>query len=236
MKYSATSDDLTGVLFQPKTLTLLFAAWLFVVVVGSGVAISVTNMQMLSDAEVESMLSENERLAQAANVAYEDTVQEQLHAADATPVFPDRLVIPSIGTNLPISNPQTRNIAALDAELKTAAVRYPDSATLGQRGGNVLLFGHSSRLPVVRNQLYKAFNNIETLKDGDVIYVQSGSETYTYRVTNVYQASATDDKIALAVDGHRLTLLTCDSFGSKNDRWVVEAEFTGKKSATAYGG
>ena len=100
----------------------------------------------------------------------------------------------------------------------------------------MLLFGHSSRLPVVRNQLYKAFNNIETLKDGDVIYVQSGSETYTYRVTNVYQASATDDKIALAVDGHRLTLLTCDSFGSKNDRWVVEAEFTGKKSATAYGG
>ncbi len=234
MKYTTTPDDITRVLFQPKTLIRLFAAWLFVVVIGSGIAISVTNMRMLSDAEVETILSENERLAEAANVAYQHNTQEQLYTTDSIPVFPDRLMIPSIGTDLPISNPQTRDIAALDEALKTAAVRYPDSATLGQRGGNVLLFGHSSRLPVVRNQLYKAFNDIETLTNGDVIYVQSGSETYTYEVTNVYQASANDDKIALAVDGHRLTLLTCDSFGAKTDRWVVEAEFIGKTSTTAY--
>lgn len=236
MNYSHenTHDSLATKLFQPKMLLALILLWFAIVIIGSGIAISTTNSALLSDAEVENMLSENERLAQATNVAYaggSEVRNAEIAAANVAPVFPERLTIPTLGIDLPIANPNTRNIEALDEELKSAVVRYPDAATLGQQGGNVLIFGHSSHLPIVRNKFFKAFNDIEKLTEGEIITATSGNENYTYRVTRVYQASAaSDDRIALSVPGHRLTLLTCDSFGKKSDRWVVEAEFVGKAS------
>ncbi|QSH39415.1 sortase [Candidatus Kaiserbacteria bacterium] len=221
------SQTIAATLFKPKILWALAIAWLALVIIGSIITVSAANTG-LNDREVEALLSENERLALATNVAYNETNRAQALENNAITVFPDRLVVPSLGIDLPISNPQTRDIQALDEELKTAAVRYPDSAKLGEQGGNVLLFGHSSRLPIVRNQLFKAFNDIEKLSEGNIIQAHSGTDVYSYRVSRVYQANATDDKIALDVEGHRLTLLTCDSFGAKSDRWVVEAEFLGK--------
>ena len=223
------TSDLTAVLFQPKVLLGIVLLWVFVVAAGSSIAIFFTQQSMLSDAQVETLLSENERLALSANVAY---AQEQTVApadTETQAVYPGRLVVPRLGIDLPVSNPTTRDIAALDEELKSAVVRYPDSATLGIDGGNTLIFGHSSRLPIVRNQFFKAFNNIEDLADGEeiIVHAQNG-DSYHYRVSRVYRASATDDRIPLQVAGHRLTLLTCDSFGAKSDRWVVEADYTGK--------
>jgi len=224
-----TSGDIVAVLFQPKMLLVLVFVWLAFVAAGSALAIIATQNSLMSDSEIEAILSENEQLALAANVAYQSgNDAEPILAYDETPIFPDKLVIPSLGKELPISNPQTRDIAALDEELKSAVVRYPDAATLGQQGGNVLVFGHSSHLPVVRNKLYKAFNDIEKMSVGETIEAVSGRDVYTYRVSRVYEASAHGDSIALAVPGHRLTLLTCDTFGKKSDRWVVEAEFIGK--------
>ena len=229
-RYSA-AENIVSVLCTPKMFILLFWAWVAVVLIGSGIAIGVTKMSLLSNSEVENILSENERLALYSNVVYEeghDGYPSQTTVGETAAILPDRLIIPKIGTDLQVSNPESRNITVLDEALKTAAVRYPDSATLGQLGGNTLLFGHSSRLPIVHNKLYKAFNDIETLSIGDTIQVMSGGDVYTYHVSRVYQASAKDDRIPLAVEGHRLTLLTCDSFGSKSDRWVVEADYIGK--------
>lgn len=224
-----TSRDIVTVLFQPKMLLALVFVWFLIVAVGSSVAIYATEYALMSDAEVEAILSENERLAENVNVAYAAGAQQrQEDVVNAAPVYPDRIVIPSLGKELPVSNPQTRNIAALDEELKSAVVRYPDAATLGQNNGNTLIFGHSSHLPVVRNKLYKAFNDIETLSVGDTVQAYSGGDVYTYHVTRVYEASAEDDSIPLATDGHQLTLLTCDTFGKKSDRFVVEAKFVGK--------
>lgn len=224
------AKEVVALLFQPKTLLVLALGWLLLVSIGSLIAISATNTG-LNQSEVDALLSENERLALATNIAYEEGSIDRdadILASNPITVFPDRLVVKSLGIDLPVSNPQTRDIAALDTELQTSSVRYPDSAKLGEQGGNVLLFGHSSRLPIVRNQFYKAFNGIETLNNGDLIQAYSGNEVYDYRVTRVYQANATDDRIPLDVEGQRLTLLTCDSFGKKSDRWVVEAEFVGK--------
>lgn len=221
--------SMASLLLSPKMLLQLLILWMLFVGVGTGVAIFATKNAILSDFDVEQILSDGERLAEAANVAYVAApVAAPVVAPQGAPVYPSRLVIPSLGRDVPVSNPQTRDIDALDAELLSASVRYPDSATLGVQGGNVLLFGHSSRLPVVRNQMYKAFNDIGTLSKGSVVQVFSGRDIYTYHVSRVYQASATDAHIPLVVPGHRLTLLTCDSFGAKTDRWVVEAEFIGK--------
>ena len=106
------------------------------------------------------------------------------------------------------------------------AVRYPTSAMLGVNG-TVLLFGHSSYLPVVYNRAYKAFNKIQDLKTGEVISVYSGAKEYRYKVVGVRLADATDDVIELPADGKYLTLVTCDSFGRKTSRFVVTASFAG---------
>ena len=137
---------------------------------------------------------------------------------------PVKIVIAKIALDAPITNPASTEVEALDAELLKGAVRYPTSASLGETG-NVVLFGHSSYLPVVKNQAYKTFNNIQKLTVGDSITVYSSTAAYTYRVRSVTKESAESGAIPLSVSGKVLTLSTCDSFGKKSDRFVVVADF-----------
>ena len=142
-------------------------------------------------------------------------------------VLPERLTIQSIGLDLAIQNPSTRDIRALDALLQKGPARYVDSALLGQKG-NVVIFAHSSHLPVVHNQMFKAFNKIPELKNGDSITVSGGGKEYAYRVISVRRADANEDSISLAKgEGTRLTLITCDTLTSISTRWILEAEFVG---------
>jgi LPXTG-site transpeptidase (sortase) family protein len=142
----------------------------------------------------------------------------------STPELPVKIEIPSIKLAVTISNPTSTNTEVLDHDLLLGAVRYPTSAKLGEQG-NVLLFGHSSYLPIVRNQAYKAFNDIQKLHEGDTVTVYSSGTAYSYRVTSFMKQSAQDAVIPLDVKGNLLTLSTCDSFGAKTDRFVVTAEF-----------
>ncbi len=142
----------------------------------------------------------------------------------AVPELPVSIEIPAIGLSAAIANPDTTNVPALDALLLKGAVRYPTSAKLGETG-NVVLFGHSSYLPVVGNPAYKTFNGIQKLITGDRITVQSGGTAYVYAVTKVTKEDATVAGIPLAVAGRVLTLATCDSFATKSDRFVVTADF-----------
>lgn len=141
-------------------------------------------------------------------------------------VEPERLIIQEIGLDLDVSNPQTRDLAALDEVLKDGPARYMDSALLGEKG-NVLIFGHSSHLPVVHNAMYKAFNRIPELEDGDLIAVQGGGKEYVYRVTGIKQVDAEEGIIDLGRDTTKLTIVTCDTLTSKSSRFVLEAEFIG---------
>lgn len=138
------------------------------------------------------------------------------------PENPVRIEIPAIAMDVEIRNPETTNVAVLDEALLTGAVRYPTSAKLGAEG-NTILFGHSSYLPIVNNKAFKAFNEIQNLNDGDRILVHGETMTYVYVVTKVAEADAESAAIPLTSTGHTLTLATCDSFGKKTDRFIVEA-------------
>mgnify|MGYP001566130658 FL=1 len=140
--------------------------------------------------------------------------------------LPVRIVAKSIGLDKTVANPDATDVAALDAALLGGTVRYPTSAKLGEEG-TVLIFGHSSYLPIVRNQNYKAFNGIQKLKAGETVSVYSDTTEYRYTVTGVRLANATEDVIELPATGKFLTLVTCDSFGTKSDRFVVTAELQG---------
>ncbi|MCX6790093.1 MAG: sortase [Candidatus Kaiserbacteria bacterium] len=149
--------------------------------------------------------------------------------ATSTPVvllseLPVKIEIPAIKLSTSIANPVSTVIATLDQELLKGAVRYPTSAKLGETG-NIVLFGHSSYLPVVLNEAYKAFNDIQKLKAGDTVIVYSSDTAYTYEVRTVEKESTNNAGIPLSVTGRVLTLSTCDSFGAKSDRFVVTADF-----------
>jgi len=149
------------------------------------------------------------------------------------PAFePERITINGVSVDLPVLNPNSTDISVLDEALKEGAVRYPLSALPGQ-DGNVLIFGHSSNLPIVHNQMYKAFNQLPELEEGDVIKLQGGGQEYVYRVTSLRRTDANEELIDLSpTQGRKLTLSTCDNFGTKSARWVVEAEFVGAYSAS----
>ena len=140
--------------------------------------------------------------------------------------LPVRVAAKSIGLDNTVLNPESTGVAELDAALLKGTVRYPTSALLGV-DGTTLIFGHSSYLPIVRNKNYKAFNGIQKLKAGDTVSVYSSTREYRYVVVGVRLANADEDVVELPSNGKYLALLTCDSFGTKSDRFVVTADFVG---------
>lgn len=141
--------------------------------------------------------------------------------------LPARIQIPSIDLDLKVQNPDTKNIDTLDALLQNGPARYVDSAKLGS-SGNMIIFAHSSHLPIVHNQMFKAFNRIPELKAGDSItIVGDDGKNYMYSVDSVVKAD-TDSTIDLSPkDGTKLTLVTCDTLTGKSARFILAADFVG---------
>ena len=245
------AEDVMHALITPRVLVRVLFVWGLVTFGGSFLAISIaipgvwgtqaeaqgamaplwfdefadTDIATFEDARVLFDAQDNDGTSTpltAQSSAY--TEMRSAVTVTSAPVFPTRMMITELGIDVPIANPTSTSVAVLDEALHDAVVRYPGSGTL-EGNGNVLIFGHSSYLPVVRNPLYKAFNGIQNLTYGDEIHVQSGDTTYVYKVFNVRKASADEDEIPLNTGKRQITLLTCDSFGKKSDRFIVEAEF-----------
>jgi LPXTG-site transpeptidase (sortase) family protein len=142
------------------------------------------------------------------------------------PIVPERISIPSLDKELPISNPKSKDVAVLDQALLTSVVRYPDSGLLNV-DGNIFIFGHSTGHRTVNNQLFKAFNGIQNLEMGATILVYGGGRVFVYQVRTVTAVNADVALVNISVrpGEKKLTLSTCDSFGSKSDRFVVVAEY-----------
>lgn len=137
--------------------------------------------------------------------------------------IPLSIKISSIGVDSQIYNPTSTNVEILDSYLLKGAVRYPGSALLGM-SGNVFLFGHSTGYKIVNNQAYKTFNGLKNLKAGDLISVFSDKNEYVYKVLTVKLEGADEALVKFDTVGKKLTLSTCNTFGAKSERYVVEAE------------
>jgi LPXTG-site transpeptidase (sortase) family protein len=136
---------------------------------------------------------------------------------------PDRVVIPKIGVNTVVNKPNSRTINALDSALNTGAVHYPGSGSI--ESGNMFIFGHSTGFQVVQNQAYKAFNDLDKLNRGDEISVYANGVEYVYIVRTVSLVDENSAEVRFDQGGRTLTISTCNSFGAKQDRFVVEADF-----------
>lgn len=143
-----------------------------------------------------------------------------------TSLKPDRVVVPKVGVDTAVLNPTSTNLADLDNALLSGAVRYPGTAHLNEEG-SVVIFGHQSYLPVVRNDAFKAFNDLQELAAGDIISVYSGDLEFRYAVRTVELVTTDVGSIALDTKGQTLTLVTCNSLGAKEERYIVKADLIG---------
>lgn len=140
---------------------------------------------------------------------------------------PARMVVTSVGIDTAIRNPTATALPVLDAELLKGAVYYPGTASLGEEG-SMLLFGHQTYLPAIQNKAFKTFNDLQKVSQGDLIsvYADNGTE-YRYAVRSVTLVNVDIGSIALETVGHTLTLVTCNSLGAKEERYIVKADFIG---------
>ncbi len=143
---------------------------------------------------------------------------------DIKEILPTHITIKKNGVDTPISNPVSDSVPVLDEYLKKGAVHYPGSGSLS--GGNMFLFAHSTGFKVVQNQAYKAFNNLKDLKEGDLINITGeDGKNYLYKVSSVKLATDKDVLVRFDKTNRMLTLSTCNTFGQKSERYVVEAYF-----------
>lgn len=148
-----------------------------------------------------------------------------LEAVQTEVILPTRVRIDALDREVVVLNPDDASTAVLDAALLQGIVRHPDSADLSTPG-TMFLLGHSSHLPTVKNKNFQAFNDIEKLKVGDTIRVYTPTHEYVYTVNRVYEAKASRAEVPLQFETPKLVLATCNSFGTKDDRFIVEAGFT----------
>jgi len=136
---------------------------------------------------------------------------------------PDKVVIPKVGVDSIIKNPNRIDVATLDQALNQGAVHYPGSGSIEQ--GNMFIFGHSTNWQVVQNDAYRTFNGIERLVSGDEIEIHAGDKSYIYKVSSVVLVDEDDALVVFDNSKRTLTMSTCNTFGEKQERWVVEADF-----------
>jgi LPXTG-site transpeptidase (sortase) family protein len=156
-------------------------------------------------------------------VVVDDSQPEATTTPMTTDPYPVEIIFDALDNrSYAVLNPESRAVSDLDAALLKGAVRHPDSADF-MNPGTIFLFGHSSYLPKVINKNFQAFNGIQKLEWGDLIRLRSSDAEYVYRVDKVYEASADDAEVEIEMGIPKLTLVTCDSFGEKSDRFIVEA-------------
>ncbi len=145
------------------------------------------------------------------------------------PAMPDRLVIPAIRLDVPVTEsvwvalPEL-NAGYFDAPPLRAAGWQPTSAKMGEPG-NLVMSGHN-------NILGRVFENLKDLKAGDLIYVRAGRREITYRITERKLLIEKDQSIEVRTQNaqyivpggdDRLTLVTCWPPDNNTHRIIIIA-------------
>lgn len=150
---------------------------------------------------------------------------------EGPPMVPDRLVIPSIQLDAPVV-PAAYQLVEIDSQVfqqweapaEPAAGWQFASAGLG-RSGNTVLNGH-------HNIHGSVFARLVDIHPGDTIGVHSGSEVFTYTVTEKMILPEKDQPLEVRVenahwleptDDERLTLITCWPDWSNTHRLIIVA-------------
>ena len=101
--------------------------------------------------------------------------------------------------------------------LRAGAGHYPNTPLPGEEG-NVAIAGH-------RTTYGKPFANLDHLKPGDEILLETPLGKYTYKVSkDPFVVQPTDFSVIAQTPGKTLTLTTCHPKGSARQRLIVKAD------------
>ena len=101
--------------------------------------------------------------------------------------------------------------------LRAGAGHYPNTPLPGEEG-NVAIAGH-------RTTYGKPFANLDHLKPGDEILLETPVGKYTYKVSkDPFIVTPTDFSVIAQTPGKTLTLTTCHPKGSARQRLVIKAD------------
>lgn len=103
-------------------------------------------------------------------------------------------------------------------EALKAALGHESDTVLPGELGNCVIAGH-------RNYTFgKFFNRLEEVEIGDMIYIDTPTDTYSYRVYEIKTVKPEDVEILESTDKEILTLYTCTPIYIATHRLVVIAE------------
>lgn len=133
---------------------------------------------------------------------------------DTFQLIPALIQIPSINLQkkVVLSTMMTKNnwsIASEDANFADISA-YPNPTS-----GNTIIFGHDT---------LKAFSPIHDVKIGDVIYITTAENVFTYKILENKIVSGDAVSIMNQTTHPTLTLFTCDGWFSQN-RFVTISEY-----------
>lgn len=109
-------------------------------------------------------------------------------------------------------------------DLKQSLIQYAGTALPGNLG-NTVIFGHSV-LPQFFNpkNYLTIFSTLHTLRPGDTMEIAADGATYTYKISEMYEAQPDDlSPLAQVYNGRYLTLITCTPPGTYLRRLIIKA-------------
>ena len=140
-----------------------------------------------------------------------------------------RMTIPRLGTDV-IDVPVVQGVG--DAQLAVGMGHFPDSALPGQVG-NFAFAGH-------RSTHSEPLRNVDLLQPGDLVYVRTAANWYTYRLyaDRIVEPTAlwVVDPVPLPGEGlspNLLTLVTCNPRWGSTERWIWWGQLAAVSPVTA---
>ena len=147
--------------------------------------------------------------------------------------YENRIVIPTIGKNIPLIDIQQKKVEWVDElndifmkELENGVIRYPGSAKPGD-AGNSFIFGHSSNFPWMQWEYNDVFSLLDKVSYDDEIVVYYGQEKHIYKIRTKNVISPGDVSVLqneVSDDRSKLTLMTCWPIGTTLNRLVLTWE------------
>jgi len=144
----------------------------------------------------------------------------------------DRIIIPSIGQNVPIIKVSSENLInkdfkALEKDIQDAlrggVVHYPGTDYSGD-GGNVVITGHSSYFPWDPGRFKDVFALLHDVEVGDKVYVYHNQKKYVYQINEIFEVNPTNIDVLKQTKDEQLTLITCTPVGTNLRRLIVVAK------------
>ncbi len=160
-----------------------------------------------------SVIAVGATLALGGFILWQNTRPEQAPlAADAAPPadsapIPVRLQIPTLAVDIPVIEAPIVGHQWDISRLRGEAAHLAGTAEPGETG-NIVLAGHIT----VPGAGWGPFHELETLKPGDMVFIEHGQESRGYEVTDTMFVSPTSVEVTYPTDDERLTLITCSNW------------------------